>query len=770
MKMLKKSIAVILTVLMAISLMPFTALADDVSFTKVTDASQITAENIGTCTAEDAKAWALANWDVVYSDYYTYSYIVYYTSDGELNLVLVDCGMGEEYFSNNFDEFIYPGVAISNLKEWFGYGETVCICTAAAPAPAAQTHDGITFEPWESTTSLPTSGSYYLTDDVTVSSTTDVSDTLNLCLNGHSVLMTGNAGVFHILSGATMNMYDCNESNSEHYVTLDNWRGTAVSDTGTEQTVTGGSGVVKVSGGLITGGYAGNPGGGAFRVDGTLNMNAGTLLGNFTTVSGGAIWTGGLTTIAGNSRITYNKGTSGNRGGVYVSSGTFNISGAPNLTGNSGCDVVLNGSSTKINFNDFDSNVRLGVVYVTGNPNNIIITSGADFANYEAVQATMRHYESSRNIVWMNGQAKIGAPYTVTWNNYDGTTLETDNGVASGATPVYNGEPPTRADDAVYTYSFAGWSPEVSAITGNATYIATFNATQVNPDNGASITVGETIAENFYLDDDFYCETAYVAFTYNHNSDVSQTANVSTDVVAMASLDDATDGRKKFSVTQAPAQATEPVIINVYANAEDAQAGTNAIDTINYSVYTYCRDIIDNYTGEKAEEMKELAKSTLDYAAAAQTYFNYNTGDMATKDATGDFYNNVAGADLSTVAGVGAAPTCIKRVSVVVKSDLEINLLSNAPLTVEGAGIAATKGTENFAVTSYPNGDYYVLHIAGIEAANMGKVITVETDKGDLVMTANSIIKMLAASGDTNLSTLAKAMYLYGTAASAYFD
>ena len=313
---------------------------------------------------------------------------------------------------------------------------------------------------------------------------------------------------------------------------------------------------------------------------------------------------------------------------------------------------------------------------------------------------------------------------------------------------------------------------------GTFTGTPTINTTYYIPapapaelNNGASITVAETISENFYLDDDFYGETAYVSFTYNHNSDVSETADVSTDVMAMSSLDEATDGRKKFSITQAPAQATEPITINIYGSQADADAGTNAIDTIDYSVYAYCRDIIENYTGEKAEEMKELAETTLDYAAAAQTYFNYNTGDMATKDATGDFYNDVAGLDMSEVsAPVSAAPSCIKRVSVVVKSDLEINLLSNAPLTIEGAGIAATKGTENFAVSTYPNGDYYVLHIAGIEAANMNKTITVETNEGDLVMTANSIIKMLAASGDTNLSTLAKAMYLYGTAASAYFD
>ena len=305
---------------------------------------------------------------------------------------------------------------------------------------------------------------------------------------------------------------------------------------------------------------------------------------------------------------------------------------------------------------------------------------------------------------------------------------------------------------------------------GDTVYLCT-PAAPAEPNNGASITVAETISENFYLDDEFYGETAYVTFTYNHNSNVSESAAVSTDVMAMSSLDDSTDGRKKFSITQAPAQATEPIAIKIYASEAAMNSGSDPIDTIDYSVYTYCRDIIENYNGEKAEEMKELAESTLDYAAAAQTYFGYNTDDMATKDNGGSFYNNVAGADFSSVAGVSAAPSCIKRASIVVKSDLEINLYSLTPIEVTGYNLEATKGGERFtATTGEKNGDYYCVHIAGIDAANMNKTFTVTTSEGPIIMTANTVIKMMAGSSNANLATLAKAMYLYGVAASEYFD
>lgn len=66
--------------------------------------------------------------------------------------------------------------------------------------------------------------------------------------------------------------------------------------------------------------------------------------------------------------------------------------------------------------------------------------------------------------------------YTVTWKNADGTTLETDTGVAYGTTPTYNGSTPTKAYDSTYHYTFKDWDKTVGAITGNTTYTATYNS------------------------------------------------------------------------------------------------------------------------------------------------------------------------------------------------------------------------------------------------------------------------------------------------------
>lgn len=72
------------------------------------------------------------------------------------------------------------------------------------------THNNITFEKWNSTDAMPTSGNYYLSDDVTYDfyegGYVGLAGDLNLCLNGHTINL-GTKSI-NVTNGHTMTLYD----------------------------------------------------------------------------------------------------------------------------------------------------------------------------------------------------------------------------------------------------------------------------------------------------------------------------------------------------------------------------------------------------------------------------------------------------------------------------------------------------------------------------------------------------------------------------------
>jgi len=84
--------------------------------------------------------------------------------------------------------------------------------------------------------------------------------------------------------------------------------------------------------------------------------------------------------------------------------------------------------------------------------------------------------------------------YTITWQNEDGSLIDQTT-VEYGVVPTH--AEPTKEATEEYTYTFAGWTPAVVAVTGDATYKATFSSVvnvytiSVSAVNGQVIGGGE---------------------------------------------------------------------------------------------------------------------------------------------------------------------------------------------------------------------------------------------------------------------------------------
>ena len=182
---------------------------------------------------------------------------------------------------------------VSDNAAYEAYLKNGEVCIGTPP----HKHDGIIFEAWTSSGLPNTTGNWYLAADVSISDTWVVpTGTVNLCLCGHGIRMTGNNSVVTINAGATLKLYDC-DTTTEHRYSLSNAKSNGAGFATVNDSLT--SGYLTFKGGYVTGGR-GRPinswnRGGALYIEGAVEMYGGTLIGNgqYGTTHGGAFNTQG---------------------------------------------------------------------------------------------------------------------------------------------------------------------------------------------------------------------------------------------------------------------------------------------------------------------------------------------------------------------------------------------------------------------------------------------------------------------------------------------
>ena len=294
------------------------------------------------------------------------------SNSAPVTIVSSDAKAGyEEYFTSD-KEGCYPVYQGGKIVLYAGAPHKHPICGETC-ADGEHTQN-ITWTPIETEGELKAAsanGYYYLTKDVTLTSTWTPADGVKLCLNGRTITTTANVDAIEVGQNVTFTLTDCKGTGkiTHQYRGQDNrvytakgcgayvnggtfhlYGGTFSRNIGHiigKNTNGGGvyvenSGTFYMYGGSIIGNSAGNTndntdGGGVYLNGSTFHMSGGSIIGNSSGSCGGGVYvdTYSTFTLSGSASITGNW-TNGSGGGVYVRSySKFEMHDNASITGNS---------------------------------------------------------------------------------------------------------------------------------------------------------------------------------------------------------------------------------------------------------------------------------------------------------------------------------------------------------------------------------------------------------------------------------------------------
>ena len=193
-------------------------------------------------------------------------------------------------------------------------------------------HEDIVWTPVSNASQIYSSNNIYLTDNITLTQTWEISGdsgtTQNLCLNGHTITAAGDFDAITVKNNDyTLNICDCKGGGKITHGTKDD--STKYSGSGVYLSAYSGRSVtVNMYGGTITGNTGHSVtvkgtdfarGGGVYVDDyGKLNMFGGSITGNTAAQGGGVYYSEAGLTVSGSVKITGNTGTDGKANNVWV--------------------------------------------------------------------------------------------------------------------------------------------------------------------------------------------------------------------------------------------------------------------------------------------------------------------------------------------------------------------------------------------------------------------------------------------------------------------
>ena len=196
--------------------------------------------------------------------------------------------------------------------------------------------------------------------------------------------------------------------------------------------------------------------------------------------------------------------------------------------------------------------------------------------------------EVTDNEIYIATYTETKNKYNVKFTNYDGSILQEET-LEYGTLPVYKGEVPTREKTDEYTYTFKNWNKEITEVTDNEIYIATYTETKNNYTviymdgeteyTRKEVNYGETVSEEVInKDHNIYRGWTLEGNIYDFNTPVTKNITI----------------KSSFELVESPIIESTPI--------EWTKENVKVTITTNHNDYSYMYKIDDgeyqNYNGE----------------------------------------------------------------------------------------------------------------------------------------------------------------------------
>ncbi|MBO4838288.1 MAG: InlB B-repeat-containing protein [Lachnospiraceae bacterium] len=354
--------------------------------------------------------------------------------------------------------------------------------------------------------------------------------------------------------------------------------------------------------------------------------------------------------------------------------------------------------------------------------------------------------------------------YLVEFVNDDGIVLQSRK-YRLGELPVYEGETPVK-EAPYHQYTFTGWDPEITEVTGPATYTAQYDDLLFVQISGMTLSLEGKIGINFFFKAPenaasarliFHGETeTALDFDLIRDKEHGYTASSETFRLSYSNI--------------AMKEMTCPVTLTVYDEAGEQMnlmrsSGPVEGNALDFCVADWANLIIAQNSSDKSVG---LAKALLHFGGTAQNYFAFNLENFANPDG---YLNGEAAAVEMDPALTRIVPEDAKKT--VGYDSFSLNLEGDTEIRIYFTKQVTAKDEKGNAYQVIKSGRKWYVSIPGIASVDLDKMFTVKAAYGGntrtLQFSALSYANAVFGSSDENKAALARALYLYNEAAEIYF-